>query len=80
MKLVQFRDGQYGIRKWSWRKGWLFLNFASDYGITWDKAGEYKKSCRRDKEQAQERYLNMVDKGTPVPAEYPPLIKSYKPF
>ncbi len=69
MKLVKFKDGTYGVRRW--RYLWLQYEFASMLSPTWFSTPEYVlQHCHGTREQAEKRMNelqpNLDDIGEPV--------------
>ena len=60
MKLVEFNNGTFGIRK-NWFFGWWFADLRSQ-GFTWRRGGAYFTHCQGTREQA-ENYLKQLGKG-----------------
>ena len=69
MKIVQFKNGKYGVRKWSffhWRHLYLDL---SDFVYWWYIPAYIPQYCHGSLEQAQEGFAaqqSARDKGVPI--------------
>lgn len=67
MKLVKFKDGTYGIRRFSiWSLGYEYKSFAPISSMWWPGCSEYMTHCRTDKETAEKEFNLLTDKGEPV--------------
>lgn len=66
MKLVKFKNGQYGIRRfWLIPLKYEYLDF--ECPCYWHKTEyPYFKSCKTTKKKAQEHFEQLTDKGEPV--------------
>ena len=70
MELVKFKDGSYGIRKYT------FFGITISYkdlagssninGYWWNMGGDFFSSCRGTKERAEEVFEYLTDEGEPV--------------
>lgn len=62
MKIVKFKDGRYGIRKWT-LFGYRFLGLESYYVTWWNKESSYMQHCKSfDLEEVK----NKLDVGEPI--------------
>lgn len=66
MKIVKFKRGTYGIRKWSWRL-WDWVFAWKDYD-TWSLRirPSFTEKCEMEAITAAELYERLTDKGTPI--------------
>lgn len=67
MKIVKFKNGKYGIRRWSlWSMGYEFNDLVSG-GYLWSKVTDSMNSCQEsDLQIVRKIFQNITDKGTPV--------------
>lgn len=68
MKIVQFKDGRYGIRTGNWLFGYRYLDFKNP-NLMWSgrRFGLYYDDCTVEDYKAAQRMFNIfTDKGTPV--------------
>ena len=72
MKIVQFANGQYGIRKyWFW--GWFFVDLKNPYTFEWVRGTIYFSNCMGDLAKVKEVYFMLTGKYRIVKAsEYKP--------
>jgi len=62
MKIVKFKDGRYGVRRWS--LGYEFKDFSSTY---WFRlSSRYINDCKADEATARAYLASRKDKGTPI--------------
>jgi len=73
MKIVKFKNGNYGIRKWSWFWGWVF---ALNNSGRWDVKGARWVQEFSTLETAEKVFNNILkaghkdkDMGTPLDKE-----------
>lgn len=64
MKIVKFKDGQYGLRKWT-IFGYEYFDLKSPWYWWGRSCSFFIKDCRSDLESVQ-RASAMFDKGQPV--------------
>ena len=65
IKLVKFKDGAYGIRRWRpW--GHEYLDLQSEMGFWWGRGSQLFKRCRSSEEEARRRLELLTDIGEPV--------------
>ncbi len=64
MKIVQFNDGTYGIRKWSFIDGYVYLDLIDGYWWPGDipKYSKYYKTT--DKRRILDRWEKITSKKT----------------
>jgi len=63
MKLVEFEDGTFGIRKF-WFFGWYFVDLFSK-GYSWTQSSEHFPDCKRTREHAENILSNLKPKKLP---------------
>jgi len=62
-KIVRFKDGTYGVRRFSWFfMGYLYINLASQ-AFWWGRGDEYFPECRGTEERARAVLNTLTDKG-----------------
>lgn len=61
MKLVKFKNGNYGIRR-----GFIFHEFVSDNGFWWSKSESKQIKLEHTQEEAERLFNLLSDKGEPV--------------
>lgn len=64
-KLVQFKDGRFGVRKGNWLIGYSFLDLR-DYDYWWNILAHVNKYCRGTKEEAAKGLQRVTDIGKEV--------------
>lgn len=63
MKLVKFKDGTYGVRRWSWNLlSYEYLYF-SNFEPWWSHMFIHSKSWRTTEEKARKEIDYLTDKG-----------------
>lgn len=63
MKLVQFEDGEFGIRKFSFfHAGFVYFDLR-DQDYWWGRKSKYFRNCRVPEEKAREIFKFLTDKG-----------------
>ncbi len=64
MKIIQFKNGPYAIRKWSfWRMKYLYLDLV-DNGFWWSQEDRHFDDCLTNSKTLIERVYNLYkEKG-----------------
>ena len=67
MKVVQFNDGFYGIRKVKWlTPGYLYWDFQRKEWVPSKQLIIRRDACKAEWEEAEMLYHEMLDRGEPV--------------
>lgn len=68
MKIVQFKDGVYAVRKGNWLFGYKYLDLALQRRVAWlgAREGVYADCLTPDLEKAKRALVRVNDKGTPI--------------
>ena len=72
MKIVQFRDGTYGVRRWSWLQlGWEYLGLlVPGTNFWWSRSNHLFRDCITDDVNVAIAAMNEVitgpDYGIPI--------------
>lgn len=66
MKIVMFKNGKYGIRKWSlFYFGYVFLDL-KDHSCWWSNNSRWMLDCQGDLETVERIYELLTDKGLTI--------------
>ena len=67
MKIVKFKDGTYGVRRFSLFFGYVYKDLAnSGADFWWPRDSRSFRDCRSSKENAEAFFNIATDKGTKV--------------
>lgn len=73
MKIVQFKDGTFGVRRWSWSKfGWVFLDLRNP-SVCRSLSSKYIRDCHGELDEVMDIYIRYSDKGTVFKSKECPL-------
>jgi beta-lactamase class D len=62
VKLIKFKNGNFGIRKGGWFTGYLFKDFKNER-FWWSIDSTYFEDCKTDEETARRIFNNLTDLG-----------------
>jgi len=66
MKLVKFKNGKFGVRRWSLFGWYEFVSFDMGCKFWWGSTSDHFEDCQTTEEQAREFYNRIGDNGKVV--------------
>ncbi len=65
MKIVKFKDGTYGVRKFSFLMGYSYVDLTTPH-YDWNRYCQYYHNCKGSKEESDKVFERLTDKGSVV--------------
>ena len=66
MKLVKFKDGTYGVRKWSWLSlSYRYLDLKHGF-YWWDRSSSFFRGCKGTEARSRSLMNSISDRGKVV--------------